>query len=91
MTHVYAGELTQREALVALENVLADVARKWPKYNTAHEGYAVLLEEVHELWGHVMTQQHARDLAHMRTEALQVAAVAIRFAVDVCTEERGRR
>ena len=59
--------------------------------NSAHEAYGVLLEEVDELWAHVKTKQSRRDLPAMRKEALQVAAMAIRFARDVCTEERGRK
>lgn len=63
----------------------------WNAHNSAHEGFAVLAEEVDELWDHVKTNQKKRDLKAMRTEAIQVAAMAVRFAMDVCDEERGRR
>lgn len=66
-------------------------AQKWPPMNSAHEAYAVLAEEVDELWDHVKTNQKRRDLAAMRAEAIQVAAMARRFVVDVCDEERGRK
>lgn len=71
----------------------AELARaaKWPAMNSAHEGYGVLMEEVDELWDHVKTRQKNRDLAAMRAEAVQVAAMALRFAHDICNEERGRR
>lgn len=63
----------------------------WPPMSSAHEGYGVLLEEVDELWAHVKTKQKNRDLGAMRKEALQVAAMALRFAVEICNEERGRK
>lgn len=82
----------------AYEAVAGDVARElntailhWPTFNSAHEAHAVLAEEVDELWAHVKTNQKKRDLAAMRKEAVQVAAMAIRFAAEVCTEERGRK
>lgn len=62
----------------------------WPPFNSAHEGFAVLKEEVDELWAHVMTNQRKRDLDAMRQEAIQVAAMACRFALEVCSEDRGR-
>ena len=63
----------------------------WPTpMHSAHEGYGVLLEEVEELWAHVKTKQKNRDLAAMRKEAIQVAAMALRFAVEVVDEGRGR-
>ena len=65
--------------------------RNWPPYNSAHEGFAVLKEEVDELWDHVKMKQQNRNLAAMKNEAIQVAAVAIRFAASVCDEEGGRR
>jgi hypothetical protein len=63
----------------------------WPPFSSAHEGYAVLLEEVDELKAHVWTNQKRRNLTEMRAEAIQVAAMALRFALDVCSEERGRK
>lgn len=59
----------------------------WPKFNSAHEGYAVLLEEVDELWDHVKTNQKRRNHEAMRKECVQIAAMAMRFALEVCTEE----
>lgn len=70
---------------------LADASAKWPPFNSAHEGFAVLAEEVDELWDHVKVNQKRRDLPAMRKEALQVAAMALRFALDVCDETRGRK
>jgi hypothetical protein len=52
--------------------------------NSAHEGYAVLAEEVDELWDHVKVKQGKRDIPEMAYEAVQVAAMALRFIIDVC-------
>ncbi len=49
---------------------------------SAHEGYAVILEELDELKEEVW--KRARSKKKMRAEAVQVAAMAARFAVDVC-------
>lgn len=80
-------------ACVARE-VQAEVERAMTLFpgpqHSAHEGYAVLLEEVDELWQHVKTNQAKRDLAAMRKEAVQVAAMAVRFVVEVCDGGRGR-
>ncbi len=70
---------------------VARAKKKFPPFNSAHEGYAVLAEEVDELWDHVKVNQKRRDLEAMRKEAIQVAAMAIRFASEVCDEERGRK
>lgn len=70
---------------------LTDASAKWPPFNSAHEAFAVLAEEVDELWDHVKVNQKHRDLPAMRKEALQVAAMALRFALDVCDETRGRK
>lgn len=63
----------------------------WPAFNSAHEGFAVLLEEVDELKDHVWTNQKKRNLEEMRKEAIQVAAMGIRFALDICDGDRGRK
>ena len=63
----------------------------WPAMNSAHEALGVLMEEVRELTEHVDTNQNRRDLQGMRKEALQVAAMAVRFVRDICDGGRGRK
>ena len=74
-----------------LEDIRGELDRsaKWPPFNSAHEGYAVLLEEVDELKAHVWMNQKKRDLDAMRAEAIQVAAMAIKFVQMIATG-RGR-
>ncbi len=77
-----------KEAVAEVER--ATVTLGFPPFNSAHEGFAILLEEVEELKAHVWTNQKKRDLPSMRKEAIQVAAMALRFAAEVCDEEKGR-
>ena len=68
-----------------LEEVGAELLKATIKHRPMtgpHEGYAVILEELDELWDEVKAQVH--DPAAMRKEALQVAAMAVRFIADVC-------
>lgn len=82
----------ERNRIVGLVvNELISAQEKWPGFNSAHEGWGVLAEEVDELWDEVKVNQKKRDLDKMRKEAIQVAAMAIRFAVEVCNEEVGRK
>lgn len=74
-------------------DIIDEVSRAigaWPTFPTAHHGYAVLLEELDELRAHVWTNQKKRDLDAMRKEAIQVAAMAVRFVYDVCDGGHGR-
>ncbi len=51
--------------------------------NSTHEGYAVILEELEELWIEIKKKKHQREPTFMRREAIQVAAMAIKFALFV--------
>lgn len=77
----------ESRAEMALSQITMELGRamKWPPMNSAHEGYAVLAEEVDELWEHVKVRQGERDIPEMAYEAVQVAAMALRFIIDVCT------
>lgn len=55
------------------------------KFHSRHEGYAVLLEEVDELWD--LIREKSPDPSKMRKEAIQVAAMAMRFALECCGED----
>lgn len=60
---------------------IADSARRlYGDYASAHEAYAVLLEEVHELWEFVKEKRSTRTAADICKEAMDIAAVAMRIA-----------
>jgi len=53
-------------------------------FNSAHEGFAILKEEVDELWDEVKKNSKIRTTEKLCEEATQVAAMALRFLVDIC-------
>lgn len=53
--------------------------RLHPKFASAHEAYAVILEELDEAWEDI----RANDITMARAEMVQVAAMAFRFLLDV--------
>lgn len=89
-----------------LDPVLGEVGQELAKarathapMNGHHEGYAVILEELDELWevckrnthsfgseAAVRVEQRRFKREAMRKEALQVAAMAVRFIEDVCDQ-----
>ncbi len=82
------GALVIREQdMAALAEVGEELKRartKFQPFNSAHEGYSVILEEVEELWEIVRMKKQHRTRSQMREEAIQVAAMGIRFASDIC-------
>ena len=70
----------QREVSEELDRAL----RKHKKMTNAHEGYAFILEELDELWDEIKVRQSKRRPKKMKREAIQVAAMAMRFVLEVC-------
>lgn len=69
-------------AEAAMELVMAEIEKATNKYgpfNSPHEGYAVMLEEVDEVWDDVRADRTQAACY----EAVQVAAMAIRFIADL--------
>lgn len=66
------------------ELVVAELARARARYApmaSAHEGWAVIYEEVDELWDEVKLRNPSP--LRLGREAVQVAAMAMRFLIDV--------
>ena len=72
-------EFTHAVAQVTNEYIKA--TKKFGKFNSTHEGYAVILEELDELWDEIKNNS---TRGRMRKEAVQVAAMGLRFMVDCC-------
>jgi len=52
-------------------------------FNSVHEGIAVIEEEYDELWDEIKKKDSKRDIDALRKEASQVAAMGMRFMVDL--------
>ena len=81
--------LVSKKIAVVLTEVAKELnaaADAYKPFNSAHEGFAVLKEEVDELWHEVCKKPSVRSKERMLAEATQVAAMAMRFILDVCTE-----
>lgn len=63
---------------------LAFATDTYGPFASAHEGYAIIKEELDELWAEVMKKPAVRSKVRMREEAKQIAAMAIRFMEDIC-------
>ena len=75
-------EISWGEVVDTLEDIEIELKRALKKHRTmasSHEGYAILLEEVDELWDEIKSQNHNRWA--IRKEAIQVAAMALEIAV----------
>ena len=55
---------------------------------SAHEGYAGIKEELDELWGEVRKRSSYRRTDLTEEKAIQTAAMAARFVVDVIWRQR---
>lgn len=84
-----------REIAGILEEIGAELVRARSRFGpmrSAHEGIAVIEEEFLELREAIFkkkwdatdaTGAYAKELAHIRVEAIQLAAMATRFVFDV--------
>ena len=65
--------------IIELVNEIDRATKLYGPLKSTHEGYAVLLEEVDKMWDEIKKN----DIDKAREEALQVAAMAIRFLMDI--------
>jgi NTP pyrophosphatase (non-canonical NTP hydrolase) len=79
MAKIYSREI--RDVSDELDRAM----RKYPRsFQSAHEGFAFICEELDELKEEVWRKQAKHRPKALRKEAIQVAAMALRFAMEVC-------
>ena len=69
--------MKQNKAINLVKKELARARTKFSPYNSPHEGYAVIKEELDEAWDDIKANRDASK------EITQVAATAIRFMIDL--------
>lgn len=88
MTNKEMQEVQAKAAkLIKIHDLIHDEFRrateKFGSFHNSHEGYAVLLEEVDGLWDDIK----ANDLYASCDEAIQVAAMAMRYLFDLMPDD----
>ena len=79
--------MSPHQALAKIQIEYERAAARYGPFNSGHEGYAVIREELDELWEEVKTKD---GLGRACEEAVQVAAMALRFLVDLPRETKRR-
>ena len=74
--------MIRKVAQAAIDAEYARALGKFGAFNSPHEGYAVILEEMDELWDEIKRKDVDRDA--VRKEAIQVGAMAVRFLNNGC-------
>lgn len=72
--------MTANQGIDKIRNEYERAIKKFGPFKNSHEGYAVILEEVDELWEEVKSKD---GLGRAKEEAIQVAAMALRFLSDL--------
>ncbi len=67
-----------------VKSELIRASRLYPKFHSNHEGYAVIKEELDELWDEIKQSKETRGNDKMKKELIQIAAMAIRFIENLC-------
>ena len=80
---------TLQEILEDIKKEFEFATKKWKGFNSLHEAYAIVLEEVDELWEEVKkSQKNPEYIKLAKEEAIQVATMAIRLIFDCCEKEK---
>lgn len=66
-----------------VEKELKEARQKYNTFHSNHEGYAVIKEEVDELWDFIKQSKLTYADDRMRKECIQISAMAIRFIEDL--------
>jgi hypothetical protein len=74
--------------LSLVEEELSHARSTFGDFHNNHEGYAVIKEEVDELWDAIKAKGSSRE--HLATEAVQIAAMALRFVEDLLPDTLDR-
>lgn len=66
-----------------IEEELKNARKKYPAFHSNHEGFAVIKEEIDELWDFIKTSKSIHADSTMKAECIQIAAMAVKFIEDL--------
>lgn len=77
-----------KTALGQIEQEVQRAKQLYPaNFHNQHEAYAVILEEIDELWSEIKKKQSNYDLGAQIKEAVQAAAMLVRFLTELMPDD----
>lgn len=73
-----------KESLEAIETEFLRASDLYPDLHSNHEGYAVIKEEVDELWDEVKKSKDTKGNERIRHELIQIGAMVVRYLDNLC-------
>jgi hypothetical protein len=72
--------MNEDNILLEIKNEYERAKQKYKRpFSSHHEAYAVILEELDELWDEIKKKEEQYDLIKQRKEAIQIGAMILRF------------
>ena len=72
------------EALKQIENEYLRASDLYSDLHSNHEGYAVIKEELDELWNEIKKSKETKGNKNIRKELVQIGAMVIRYLDNLC-------
>jgi len=84
MTDLNKIPQTERNNLILIYEEYCAAKKKHPAFNSPHEAYAVILEELDEVWKIIKSSVSRKgNIEAMKYEVKAVGAMALRFMMDL--------
>ena len=81
--HNYDKTIQLHLTLIEVYEVAKHAYDHFGSFHSAHEGYALIREEIDELGEQIKKTDSQKNIEAMRTEAIQIAALALTFASEI--------
>ena len=72
------------QSLKRIEEEYLRASELYPDLHSNHEGYAVIKEEVDELWDEIKKSKDTKGNVRMQHELIQIGAMVVRFLDNLC-------
>ena len=76
--------MTPKKSLNLIESEYNRASNLYPDFHSNHEGYAVLKEEVDELWDAIKKSKDVRGNDQIKHELIQIGAMVVRYLDNLC-------
>lgn len=76
--------MTPKKSLNLIESEYNRASNLYPNFHSNHEGYAVLKEEVDELWDAIKKSKDVIGNDQIKHELIQIGAMVVRYLDNLC-------